>query len=216
MNASAIAYPAVLLLAAYLIGSIPFSWIVARAFKSVDIRSVGSGNVGATNVLRSVGKRAGFLALFLDGLKGWGVVFLATVVSNAEVWPFGLDGTTVLDSPSFWIGLSAVVVTLGHMFPVWLRFRGGKGVATGAGAYLGIDPVALVFTFVTFVVILTVVRYVSIASMAAAAVFPLYLRFITGGTTWEIVFSVAIGLLVIIKHHTNVARILSGEEERFP
>lgn len=216
MSGSEILYPAALLIGAYLIGSIPFSWIVVRLFKKVDIRAVGSGNVGATNVLRNAGKRAGLLALLLDGLKGWVVVLLAKVVANAAVWPFDTGGSTPVDSPSFWVGLAAFVVVVGHMFPVWLGFRGGKGVATGAGAYLGIHPLALLFTFLTFVIVLTIGRFVSVASMAAAAVFPLFLRYVTGGTTWEIIFSVAIGLLVIIKHRTNVARILSGEEKRFP
>lgn len=208
--------PAVLLAGAYLIGSIPFSWLIVRAFKKIDIRSVGSGNVGATNVLRNAGKGAGTLALLLDGLKGWGVVFMAEVVTSSAAWPFGVDGATVSDSPSFWVGLAALVVVVGHMFPVWLRFRGGKGVATGAGAYLAIDPLAIVFTFLTFLGVVTITRYVSIGSMAAAAVFPLYLRFVSGGTTWEIVFSVLIGLLVIVMHRTNVARILSGDERKFP
>lgn len=216
MSGSDILYPAALLIGAYLIGSIPFSWIVVRLFKKIDIRAVGSGNVGATNVLRNAGKRAGLLALLLDGFKGWIVVILAKVVANSAVWPFDVDGTSAVDSPSFWVGLAALVVVVGHMFPVWLNFRGGKGVATGAGAYLGIHPLALLFTFLTFVIVLTLVRFVSIGSMAAAAVFPLFLRYVTGGTTWEIIFSVAIGLLVIVKHRTNVARILSGEEKRFP
>lgn len=209
-------YPVALLVGAYLIGSIPFSWIVARTFKKVDIRSVGSGNVGATNVLRNAGKRAGGLALLLDGLKGWGVVFLARVVTSSAVWPFGSDASSVTDSPSFWVGLVALVAVIGHMFPVWLRFQGGKGVATGAGAYLAIDAMALLFTAVTFLAVVAFSRFVSIGSMAAAAVFPVYLRFLTGATTWEIIFSVLIGLLVIVKHHTNVARILSGEERKFP
>lgn len=208
--------PVLLLAGAYLIGSIPFSWIVARRFKKVDIRAVGSGNVGATNVLRNVGRRAGLIALFLDGLKGWSVVFLTGIVTTSGAWPLGVDGSTPQDSPSFWIGLAALVAIIGHMFPVWLRFKGGKGVATGAGAYLGLDPLALLFTFITFAFVAAVSRYVSVGSMAAAAVFPVYVRFLTGGTTWEIVFSVLIGLLVIIKHHTNIARILHGEEGKFP
>lgn len=216
VDTSQIFLPAVLLAAAYLIGSIPFSWLIVRISRNIDIRSVGSGNVGATNVLRNAGKGAGILALLLDGLKGWGVVFMAVVVTGSAHWPFGVDGATATNSPSFWVGLAALVVVVGHMFPVWLRFRGGKGVATGAGAYLGIDPLALLFTFLTFLGVVTASRYVSIGSMAAAAVFPLYLRFLTGGTIWEIVFSVLIGLLVIVKHHTNVTRILSGEERKFP
>lgn len=216
MATSQIMFPVALVAGAYLIGSIPFSWLIVRLFRNIDIRSVGSGNVGATNVLRNAGKGAGILALLLDGLKGWGVVFLAGTVSGSAHWPFGADGATAVDSPSFWVGLAALVVVIGHMFPVWLQFRGGKGVATGAGAYLAIDPLALLFTFLTFLGVVTVGRYVSVGSMTAAAVFPLYLRFLTGGTTWEIVFSVLLGLLVIVKHHTNVARILNGEERKFP
>lgn len=205
-----------LLAGAYLIGSIPFSWIVVRFAKRVDLRRVGSGNVGATNVLRNAGKRAGVAALLLDGLKGWAVVFGARVVTSLPSWPFDPDGSAFFNAPSFWVGLAALVAIIGHMFPVWLRFEGGKGVATGAGAYLAIDPVALVFTVIVFGATLAISRYVSIGSMTAAAVFPLFVRFLTGGTTWEIVFSVLIGLLVIVKHHTNVARIIKGDERKFP
>lgn len=208
--------PLLLLAGAYLIGSIPFSWIVVRLAKRVDIRRVGSGNVGATNVLRNAGKRAGFAALLLDGLKGWAVVFGARIVTSLPGWPFGADSNVFFHAPSFWVGLAALVAIIGHMFPVWLRFEGGKGVATGAGAYLAIDPIALVFTVIVFVATLAITRYVSIGSMTAAAVFPLFVRFMTGGTTWEIVFSVLIGLLVIVKHHTNVSRIIKGEERKFP
>lgn len=208
--------PVLVIAGSYLIGSIPFSWLIARRFKKVDIRAVGSKNVGATNVLRSAGKRAGVLALLLDGLKGWSVVFATGMLTSSSYWQLGSDGSSIADSPSFWIGLSALTAIVGHMFPVWLRFHGGKGVATGAGAYLAIDPVALLFTFATFVVVVAITRYVSIGSMTAAAIFPVYVRFLTGGTTWEIVFSVMIGLLVIIKHHTNVTRILAGEERKFP
>ncbi|MDX1584727.1 MAG: glycerol-3-phosphate 1-O-acyltransferase PlsY [Thermoanaerobaculia bacterium] len=208
--------PVLVVAGAYLVGSIPFSWLVARLVKRVDIRAVGSGNVGATNVLRNAGKRAAILALLLDGVKGWAVVYVTALLTETSHWQLGSGGRTVIDSPSFWIGLSALVAIIGHMFPVWLRFRGGKGVATGAGAYLAIDPSALLFAFVTFLAVVAVTRYVSVGSMAAAAVFPMWIRFLTGGTTWEIVFSVLIGLLVIIKHHPNIARILAGEERKFP
>jgi acyl phosphate:glycerol-3-phosphate acyltransferase len=206
----------ILIAAAYLIGSIPFSWLVARYVARLDIRRTGSGNVGATNVLRSVGKRAGILALILDGSKGWVVVWLARLWVQSEGWPFGSDGATIVDSPSFWFGLAALVAVIGHMFPLWLRFEGGKGVATAAGAYLGIDPTALLLTLVVFVLVVSVTRYVSIGSIVAAAFFPVFVRFLTGGTTWEIVFSVLIGILVIVKHHNNMTRILRGEERKFP
>jgi acyl phosphate:glycerol-3-phosphate acyltransferase len=206
----------ILIAAAYLIGSIPFSWLVARRAARLDIRKTGSGNVGATNVLRSVGKRAGILALLLDGSKGWVVVYLARLWVESEGWPFGTDGATIADSPSFWFGLAALVAVIGHMFPLWLRFQGGKGVATAAGAYLGIDPTALLLTVAAFVLVVSITRYVSVGSIVAAAVFPLFVRFLTGGTTWEIVFTVLIGILVIVKHHNNMTRILRGEERKFP
>ena len=208
--------PALLILLCWVIGSIPFSYLIARRAKKIDIREVGSGNVGATNVLRYAGKGAGAAALILDGLKGWGSVTLARVIIDSSVWPLPADGTSVLTAPSFWIGLAAFAAVVGHMFPPWLSFKGGKGVATGAGAYLGIDPIALGLSLVTFLAAVALTRFVAVGSLVAAVAFPIFLRFVSGGTFWEIIFSVGIALLVVLRHRTNIARIAAGNEKKFP
>lgn len=207
---------ALLIFVCWLIGSIPFSYLIARSAKRIDIRKVGSGNVGATNVLRYAGRRAGAAALVLDGLKGWGAVFFARLVTASDLWTLSLDDPRTLSAPTFWIGLAAFAAVVGHMFPPWLSFRGGKGVATGAGAYLGINPAALGLSLVVFLIAVAATRFVAIGSMLASVAFPLFLRFLTGGTFWEIVFSVAIALLVVIRHRTNIARIAAGTEKKYP
>ena len=134
-----------LLVTSYLIGSIPFSFLIVKLTTGADIRKVGSRNVGATNVARSFGKLPGIIALILDAAKGYGVVALARWVTGSSNWalPIGGDASPI-HSRAFWITLCALVAVIGHMFPVWLRFHGGKGVATGAGAFLSLDPLTKV------------------------------------------------------------------------
>jgi glycerol-3-phosphate acyltransferase PlsY len=141
------------LASAYLLGSLPFSFLVARFFGVKDVRAVGSGNVGATNVMRSAGKVAGILAFLLDAAKGALAVLLAQRLCG-EASPLG---------PA-----AAAAAVAGHMYPVWLGFRGGKGVATGAGAFLPLAPLATAVGLSTFGLILAMTRYVSVASMSAA------------------------------------------------
>ena len=143
---------AAVLAAAYLLGSIPFSFLVARR-EGVDVRAVGSGNVGATNVMRNVGRAAGLLAFVLDFAKGSAATWLARATVGGFVFP----------------SVAAVVAVLGHMHPVWLRFRGGKGVATGAGAFLPIAPVPTVCALTLFAIVTAATRYVSVGSIAASA-----------------------------------------------
>ncbi|HVR44123.1 MAG TPA: glycerol-3-phosphate 1-O-acyltransferase PlsY [Thermoanaerobaculia bacterium] len=205
--------PAALLLASYLIGSIPFSYLVARAVSGGDIRNVGSGNVGATNVARSVGTGPGAVALILDAAKGWGAVMLARLMVESPLWP---PGGGLLEVPSFWIAASAVTAVLGHMAPVWLRFRGGKGVATAAGVFLAIDPRAVAIVLVLFVLVTATTRLVSLGSILTAAAMPLVLRYIERQTFWIVLAAIVIALAIIVRHRANIARLAAGSEPRFP
>lgn len=208
--------PLLLIVGSYLVGSIPFSYLVTRLASGEDIRQQGSRNVGATNVLRTQGKLPGLFALVLDLAKGWCAVWLARLLLRAAAWPWPVDGSTgVLSSGAFWLGLTAFVVVLAHMFPVWLGFHGGKGVATSAGVFLGLNAGVLGITLVVFLLVAVSTRYVSLASTTAAAVIPLLMRFWAHEPFWLVVFSVAISLVVIIKHRTNIARIIAGSESRF-
>ncbi|HVT45407.1 MAG TPA: glycerol-3-phosphate 1-O-acyltransferase PlsY [Thermoanaerobaculia bacterium] len=205
---------------AYLLGSIPFSYLVVRLTRRADIREHGSGNVGATNVLRNFGKLAGLSALLLDAGKGWAAVALAHRIIALPQW--GGAGSPVdlvqplspLDSPSYWIGLAALLAVLGHIFPFWLGFRGGKGVATAAGVFLALDPHAIAGALIIFALVLLLTRYVSLASMLSAASMPLFLRFMVGESFWIIVFSVLISLTIVVRHRGNIHRLAHGTERK--
>jgi glycerol-3-phosphate acyltransferase PlsY len=206
--------PAGLLLACYLIGSIPFSFLVVKAIRRTDIRHHGSGNVGATNVARTVGKLPGLVALLLDGAKGWGAIELARLIFHSAAWPLRAGG--LMQSASFWIGAAAVAVVIGHMYPVWLRFHGGKGVATATGVFIAIDPAAIALGAILFFLTVGITRYISLGSVIAAVAVPIAMRFVTGETFWTLVFSVVVSMLVIFRHRSNIARLMRGEERRFP
>jgi glycerol-3-phosphate acyltransferase PlsY len=184
-------------LISYLLGSIPFGYILVRATQGADIRKTGSGNIGATNVYRK-SRWAGVATLLLDAGKGYLAVFIAAWISGDGVWT----------------GIAALCAVVGHVFTVWLRFRGGKGVATGCGAYLAIAPLAVATTLVIFILILVFTRYISAASIAATALFPLCAWLY--GCPAEIVLGAAPGcILIIAKHHQNIRRIIAGTENRF-
>jgi glycerol-3-phosphate acyltransferase PlsY len=207
--------PAALLVASYLIGSIPFSFLIVHMIARADIRLHGSGNVGATNVLRNFGKLPGFIALLLDLAKGWTVVTIASIVISIRQWPFDLQASGgPLRSAAFWIGLSGLCAVVGHMFPVWLGFHGGKGVATGTGVYLAIDPVAIGIAAVLFLIVVVATRHVSLASIAGAAAVPLLMRFLTNQPFWTLIFSIIIALAVIVRHRRNIERLAAGTEQR--
>jgi acyl phosphate:glycerol-3-phosphate acyltransferase len=183
---------------AYLIGSIPFSFLVARAFGVRDVRRVGSGNVGATNVLRSAGKVAGALALLLDVGKGAAAGALAGQLAPGE--------------PAM-PAVAAVSAVVGHMFPVWLRFHGGKGVATGLGAFAPLVPKAALAAVLAFAVVAAVTRYVSLGSVAggvALAVAAFALR----GPDAVAIAAALTAALVVVQHRANLRRILRGTERR--
>jgi len=186
-------------LVGFVLGAIPFSWILARLFGGVDIRTVGSGNVGATNVARSLGWAAGGAALLLDTAKGAAAVLLAPGLAGPEA-----PGATVLAG-----GLAVI----GHMVSPVMRFRGGKGVATGAGVFAVLAPWSLAAAAGVFVVVVAVTRMVSAGSIAAAAALPLSaLWFGAGGRV--ALLAALVGALVILRHHANIARIVDGSEPR--
>ncbi|MBK5258505.1 MAG: glycerol-3-phosphate 1-O-acyltransferase PlsY [Thermoanaerobaculia bacterium] len=207
--------PAALVIASYLIGSIPFSYLVVRFVSGADIRHQGSRNVGATNVARTAGKLPGILALILDLAKGWGAVMLARWIVMRPEWPFIAGSDGVLSSRELWIALAGLIAVLAHMFPVWLRFHGGKGVATATGVFLALDPLVIGAGALVFLIVVLASRMVSLASIVSAASIPLFFRFLaTDAPFWRIVISIVIVLAVILKHHANIARLARGEERK--
>jgi glycerol-3-phosphate acyltransferase PlsY len=198
---------------AYLVGSIPFGLVVARAVKGIDIRKAGSGNVGATNVGRVIGWRWGLLVFLFDALKGFAPVYaLAPVVAGS----FALGLRPASDTLQILCGVAAI---LGHTFPVWLGFKGGKGVATGFGVAMGFAPLATAVALVTWIVVVAFTRYVSVASMAAALALPAAFMVMHRGDAFgrfRAVTAVLLfaGMLVILRHRQNIRRLLKGEENR--
>ena len=193
---------------AYLLGSIPFGYLLVRLGGGGDVRETGSGGTGATNVTRRAGKWAGAATLLLDALKGAAAVTAARVLLSGEA-----------DS-RWWVAAAAVAAVLGHVFPVWLGFRGGKGVATGLGVFLLLAPLATLCALLAFVVVVWLWRYVSLGSMAAACVLPLAVwalgargRSDPEATPALVVASVG-AALIIYMHRANVGRLLRGKESR--
>jgi glycerol-3-phosphate acyltransferase PlsY len=190
--------------AAYLLGSIPFGLLLAKLFGGGDVRKAGSGNIGATNVARVVGPLAGILTLILDTAKGAAAVWLAGRVTNES---------------ATWMMLAGCAVLLGHCFPVWLRFKGGKGVATALGVFLALCPLAAISALFLFILCLAYWRYVSLGSIAAAAAMPLLIYFLWAPRHAPPIIidagTLGIALLVIYKHDANLQRLADGTEPRF-
>jgi acyl phosphate:glycerol-3-phosphate acyltransferase len=204
-------------LIAYLLGSIPFGYILVRLFRGEDVRAIGSGNIGATNVARTGAKGLGIATLVLDASKGYVAVWVAFVLYESNTLALRDRGLYLV------AGVAALCAILGHLFPVWLRFRGGKGVATGAGAFLALAPKALLIALAIFAIVFALFRYVSLGSIVATAAFPL-LAYLFGAredfgnfAAHKIVlpFTVAAAALIIAKHHQNIRRLLTGTEHRF-
>ena len=194
-------YPALAALAAYLVGSLSFAVIVSRAMGLADPRSYGSGNPGATNVLRSGSRAAAVATLALDALKGLLPVLAVRLFGE----PYGLrDGSVAL------VGLAAF---LGHLWPVFFRFRGGKGVATAAGVLFGIDPWLGAATLASWLIIAFFLRYSSLASIVAAVFAPFYQLLIWGAGPIALAI-LAMSLLLVWRHRANMARLLAGTESR--
>jgi glycerol-3-phosphate acyltransferase PlsY len=194
--------------AAYLLGSIPTGYLLVRLFLKQDIRSIGSGNIGATNVLRSGARGLGAATFVLDVLQGCASVWL-----GAALAPYLMPHAPVRSVEA----LAALCAVLGHMFPVWLGFRGGKGVATGFGVFLVAAPPAALAAITVFGIILALSRFVSLASILGAASFPIFAWFLVQGEkpAFFIVVQAIVALLIIAKHHQNIRRLLSGTESRF-
>ena len=198
--------------AAYLLGSIPIGYLLVRFFRKQDIRSVGSGNIGATNVLRSGGKGLGAATFLLDVLKGCAAVYLGGLLGQLLV-----SHTLGIGPLRNFQALGALCAVLGHMFPVWLRFRGGKGVATGFGVFLVAAPIAALAAITVFFLVILISRYVSLGSILGAASFPLFAWFTVQGDrpVFYIAVQFAVAFLIIAKHHQNIRRLLTGSESRF-
>lgn len=196
-----------LLIAAYLLGSIPFGLIVAKQVRGIDIREHGSKNIGATNVGRVVGKKWGLLVFFLDVLKG----FLATQLQHFSGGESGLSQTQV--------GVSlAIAAIMGHSFPVWLKFKGGKGVATSLGVFTGLLPVPTLITFALWLVVFFTSQIISISSLVAAVCFPVVVYYFQQSDPY---LSLWLGISLILcvfmfyTHRQNIRRLHRGEEKKF-
>lgn len=194
------------LVLAYLLGSIPFGYLLVRLFLKQDIRTTGSGNTGATNVARSGKKGLAIATLLLDLLKGVAAVLIGRYVA-------GSHGISMQDMAA----AAAAMAVIGHIFPVWLGFRGGKGVATGLGVFLAISPLTTLCCLGIFIVVFAIWKYVSLASILAAAAFPMIAFPLSQGRASTIMAAsyVVIPAIIIFKHHSNIQRLLQGKENRF-
>lgn len=191
---------ALAVVAAYLIGGIPFGLIIVKLMTGADVREAGSGNIGATNVLRTTGPLAGVLTLVLDAAKAWVAVFLADRLTGGS---------------ELWMSFAALAALLGHAFPVWLRFRGGKAVASFVGAYAYLTPIPMLAVVLLFIFVVAWTRYLSLGSIVAAGLFPVACWMILH-PGWPVLLS-AVGAAVVIveRHRGNIARIRTGEERIF-
>lgn len=189
-------------LIAYLMGSIPFGYLLVRFFKKEDIRTKGSGNIGATNVLRSGSKGLGALTFLLDALKGYAAVCLIGRWMAGDVNAIAIAG---------------LLAVLGHIYPIWLGFKGGKGVATAFGVFLALAPHAALVALGIFVLLFAIFKYVSLSSIVAAAAFPFLVLWLDREKNTPLFLSVVFfcAFLIVVKHHQNIRRLLNGTEYRF-
>jgi glycerol-3-phosphate acyltransferase PlsY len=217
--------PIILLVAivSYLLGSIPFGYLLVRIFRGEDVRRSGSGNIGATNVSRK-SPVLGLITLLLDALKGSAAVTVAILWSHGEL---GCADSQTWHPNQVWSPMASVVAVraataalfaiLGHMFPVWLKFRGGKGVATASGSFLIIAPKAILLAAGVFVIVLLIFRYVSLASIMAVMLFPslAWQMHEYGGAPMALLCMGFASLFIIARHHENIGRLIAGTETRF-
>jgi glycerol-3-phosphate acyltransferase PlsY len=190
--------------ASYLLGAIPFGFLLAKIFGGADVRKAGSGNIGATNVSRVAGPLAGILTLVFDAAKGSAAVLLVAHLT---------------DNSALWMVVAGFLALIGHCYPVWLNFRGGKGVATAAGVFLVLSPAAMFSALAIFIIVVIAWRFVSLGSLAAAASIPLLMYFLWAphhAPPLAVTFgSLAISTLVIYKHDANMQRLVEGTETKF-
>jgi glycerol-3-phosphate acyltransferase PlsY len=187
-------------LIAYTLGGIPFGYLFVRFVMGKDIRTMGSGNIGATNVHRSAGRGAGVIVLLLDILKGFLAVWIASILTR---------------NISLGLALAAVAVMIGHSFPVFLRFKGGKAVACFIGAFLYIAPIPLLAVLVIFVLIVTLSKYISLGSILSALLFPVAIWLIMHPPTPILLSAIFAALLITYRHKANIQRIIAGNENVF-
>ena len=187
-----------LVLFAYLLGSLPTALVVVRLFTGDDVRRKGSGNVGATNALRAAGWKAGVVVTVIDVAKGALPVWLMRLYNPESVW----------------IAAAMLAAVLGHCYPVWLRFRGGKGVATGFGSFLVIAPLSALAALALWFVVLVIWRWVSLASMVASASFPMILKLIDNPDLVTLIAVSAAAVLIILRHGSNIRNMLAGREAK--
>ena len=201
----------------YLVGAIPFGLLIVKLFKGEDVRKKGSGNIGATNVARNYGLKLGLLAFICDMLKGFLPVFLfPMLMTNSSV---SIEALKVI-----FAGLAII----GHIFPIYLKFKGGKGVATGAGVFFGISPLGVVFSLIVWVILMFGFRYVSLASLVAVGTIILFIGLqtfafsklsilanLSFNTIYPFIFVLILGSLIIIRHFSNIKRLIKGNENRF-
>lgn len=195
----------VVAIAAYLLGSIPTGFLVAKA-RGIDIRAVGSGNIGAANTFRAIGRFAGIFVLLMDALKGFAAVELSYLILRL----FGITDPGVTIHYRVVAGIFAV---LGHNYTCWLGFKGGKGIATTAGVYLALVPWSVCFAFIAFLVGMFITRFTSVGSLLAAIVLVLVVC-LTQHDLTLIIVTIALGVLAILKHRTNIQRLIAGTENR--
>jgi glycerol-3-phosphate acyltransferase PlsY len=190
---------------AYLLGSIPFGYLLVRFFRKEDIRATGSGNIGATNVVRAGGKGLGLLTLLLDALKGYVAVAIAMHLAP-----------NTIHGPSNLAVAAGVVAVLGHVFPVWLSFRGGKGIATALGVFLALVPWVALAAVCLFILVVATTRFVSLGSVLAAVSIPLFALLLVPHRSAALLAGLSlISLVSIFKHRANIVRLLHGTESRF-
>lgn len=213
--------PLLVVLIAYLIGSIPFGYLIVRATQNADVRETGSGGTGATNVSRRAGKTAGVVTLVLDALKGTTAIVVAKTILGLPIFIARATAGAPLQSIDWWIAAAAIAAILGHIYPVWLRFHGGKGVATGVGVFLMLTPMAVAIAALVFIVVVTATRYVSLGSILAAITIPLLVllqhEFLQSVAPLAPIISAAAAgaALIVFAHRENIGRLLGGNESKF-
>jgi len=201
--------PLLVLIVAYLLGSIPFGYILVRAKEGADVRKSGSGGTGATNVSRRAGKLAGIATLLLDAAKGALVVYIARELLTPHY------------DVNWWVVAASVLAIVGHNFPIWLGFRGGKGVATGVGVFLSLSPLALAGAALVFMLIVFGTRYVSLGSIAAVIALPIFVWLLSSYLSPvpylnEVLTTAIIGAsLIVFMHRENIGRLMRGTENKF-